>query len=333
MKRRYPIQSHLLGFVILVALLAALPLFVTERYYLGQIIIFMIWAGVASQWNVLTGHAGVFSLAQMLFFAIGAYGVAMLASYLEISPWLGIVASACLAGLAALVIGMACLRLATAYVALLTFAIANMVVALIVTDSNCYVHALGACQPFFGGSNGFSQFPDLGFRKLLHAQWIIGDYFVVLAAFAISFLASIAVIHGRIGLAFRALSDSSIYAAARGINRTRFRLVAFVITAFFTGMMGGVHAAHFRYAGPSLFDFSTLLFVLSMIIIGGLKSTWGPVFGAAMMMVLVEFAKSVGDIRNTVIGVVLVLFVALLPKGIAGATGRLFGRLREVRGA
>ena len=64
-----------------------------------------------------------------------------------------------------------------------------------------------------------------------------------------------------------------------------------------------------------------------MVIVGGLRSTWGPVFGAAMMMVLVEFAKGMGDVRNTIIGVVLVLFVLFLPKGIAGLTSVLFGRL------
>lgn len=319
---------HLLGAVLLLVAMSALPFIITERYALGEIITFLIWASVAVQWNVLTGHAGVFSLGQMLFFAIGSYCVAMLAVYFGMSPWLSMPVAGLAAAIAALLIGLACLRLAAAYVALLTFAIAYMVYTLIITDSACYITTGGTCTPFFGGTNGFSQFLDLGFRKLLKGSWVVGNYFTVLAIFALSFIASIIVIHGRLGLAFRATSDSAIYAASRGINRTKFQIIAFVVTAFFTGLAGAGYAAHFRFAGPSLFDLSTLMFVLSMVIVGGLKSTWGPILGAALMMILVEVGKSMGDVRNTLIGLVLVVFVLLLPKGLAGAWGGLLDRLR-----
>ncbi|MFZ5672560.1 MAG: phenylacetaldoxime dehydratase family protein [Pseudomonadota bacterium] len=321
-------NRHLVGAVLLLAALSLLPFLVTERYALGELITFLIWASVAVQWNVLTGHAGVFSLGQMLFFAIGSYCVAMLAVYFGLSPWISMPVAGLAAAIAALLIGLACLRLAAAYVALLTFAIAYMAYTLIITDSACYITTGGTCTPFFGGTNGFSQFIDLGFRKLLKANWIIGNYFTVLAVFALSFIASIIVIHGRLGLAFRATSDSAVYAAARGINRTRFQIIAFVVTAFFTGLAGASYAAHFRFAGPSLFELSTLMFVLSMVIVGGLKSTWGPILGAGLMMILVEAGKSMGDIRNTLIGLLLVIFVLLLPKGVAGAWGMLLDRFR-----
>lgn len=320
------VQKHLVGVVLLLAFMAFLPTVITQRYFLGEIIVFMIWASVAVQWNVLMGHAGVFSLGQMLIFAVGAYSAAMLMTYLDLSPWMAMPIAAIVAAVAALVIGLACLRLGPAYVALLTFAISYMVYVLIITDSECFTNTAGGCQRFFGGTTGFSRLEDLGFRKLLRGQWVVGNYFTVLAAFAISVIASVLVIHGRLGLAFRALSDSPVYAAARGLNRTRSQLIAFVVTAFFTGLTGAVYAAHFRSVGPSLFDFSTLLFILAMVIVGGLKSTWGPIFGAAMMMILVEVAKGMGDVRNTIIGVVLVLFVLFLPKGIAGLTGVLFSR-------
>lgn len=326
------VQKNLLGAALFIAAMALVPAFIAQRYFLGEIIIFMLWASVAVQWNVLTGHAGVFSLGQMLLFAIGAYAVAMTTTYLGISPWLAMPIGAVAAAIAALLIGLACLRLAAAYVALLTFAMSYMVYVLIITESNCFTNVGGGCQRFFGGTTGFSRFEDLGFRQMLRGNWMYGNYYVVLAVFALSFVASIIVIHGRLGLAFRALSDSPVYAAARGLHRTKFRLIAFVITAFFTGLTGAAYAVHFRAAGPSLFDFSTLLFILAMVIVGGLKSTWGPVFGALLMMALVEVAKEMGDIRNTVIGVVLVLFVVLMPRGIAGAARTVFGRLVQRAG-
>ncbi|CDX32221.1 Branched-chain amino acid ABC transporter, permease protein [Mesorhizobium plurifarium] len=327
------IQRHLVAAVLFIAAMATLPYFVSERYLLGQIIVFMLWASVATQWNVLTGHAGVFSLGQMLFFSVGSYTVGMAGTYLGTSPWISMPVGAVLSAVAALLIGIACLRLASAYVALLTFAIVFMVQALIVTDPNCFTNNGGVCLPLFGGGNGFSGFADFGFRKLLKGDWIVGNYFVILASLTLSLFASIIVIHGRLGLAFRALNDSQLYAASRGLNRTRFRVTVFVITAFFTGLSGSVYAAHFRFAGPSLFEMPTLVLILAMVIVGGLRSTWGPILGAAAMMVLVEIAKGMGDVRNTAVGVVLVLFVLLFPKGIAGAAGRTLRMFRAQRSA
>lgn len=320
------LKKHLIALLVILAFIAFLPMVITQRYFLGEIILFMIWASVATQWNVLLGHAGVFSLGQMLFFAIGAYAVAMMGYYLDASPWMSLPIGASAAAVAALFIGLACLRLGSAYVALLTFAIVFMVGTLVMTETNCFTTVGQTCQPLFGGGNGFSGFDDLGFRKLLKGKWVVGNYYVVLGVLAISLLASIIVIHGRLGLAFRAIGDSAIYAAARGMNRTKFHLIAFVITAFFTGLTGAVYAAHFRFAGPSLFDFSTLVFILAIIVVGGLKSTWGPIFGAALIMILVEFAKDMGDVQNSAVGLVIILFVLIFPKGIAGSATKIFRR-------
>jgi branched-chain amino acid transport system permease protein len=322
-------QRHLIGAAVLLVSIAALPIFVTQRYILGEIIVFMLWASVAIQWNVLMGHAGVFSLGQMLFFAIGAYTVGMAGTYLDLSPWISIPAGAAVAAVAALFIGLACIRLAPAYVALLTFAIAFMAYSLITTDSACFTAIGGNCQPLFGGTNGFSGFKDFGFRALLKGNWIVGNYFIILGSLAISFVTSIVVIHGRLGLAFRALKDSSIYAASRGINLTKFHMIAFAITSMFTGFSGAVYAAHYRFAGPSLFELPTLVLILSMMIVGGLRSTWGPIFGAMLIMSLVEVSRGMADIQNTVVGTVLVIFVLLLPKGIAGAGADAFFFLRR----
>lgn len=323
------LQRNLLLAILFVGLMALVPALVTQRYILSEVILFMFWASVAVQWNVLTGHAGVFSLGQMLLFAVGAYAVGMTTTYLGISPWLAMPIGGVAATLAAILIGLACLRLAAAYVALLTFALSYMVYVLIITETHCISTVGGGCQRFFGGTTGFSRLEDLGFRALLRGNWMIGNFYVVLTVFAASLLVAILVIHGRLGLAFRALSDSPVYAAARGLDRKRFQLIAFAITAFFTGLTGAAYAVHFRTAGPSLFDFSTLLFILAMVIVGGLKSTWGPVFGAALMMLLVELAREVGDYRNTIIGILLVFFVVVMPRGLAGLTHSLWRRFKR----
>lgn len=316
------LRHHLLIAALVSIAFALVPLVLTQRYLLGEVILFFIWAIVASNWNLLMGHAGVFSLAQILFFAAGAYGVAMITQFVGLSIWLAIPTAAVLSTLLAVAIGAACLRLTGAYVALLTYAIAEVIHVLIVTDTACFTLVRNNCQQLFGGSTGFSRFDDFGFRPLLRGDWILGNYYVVWAVFAGSLFALAVVIHGRIGLAFRAIRDNVGYASSRGIDRRKVQLIAFAVSALFTGMAGAVYAGHFRFAGPSLFEFSTLMFVLAMVVVGGLGSTWGPLVGAACMMLVVEFTKELGDARSIVLGLSLVLFVMFLPKGLAGGFQR-----------
>lgn len=331
------LQRHLLIGLAVIAAFAALPLVLTERYLLGEVIIFFIWAMVAMNWNVLMGHAGVFSLAQMLFVAVGAYGMAMGVTFTGMSVWAAIPVAALATAALALVVGMACLRLTGAYVALLTYAIAEMIHVLIITDTACFTLVANNCQQLFGGATGFSRFDDFGFRPLLKGNWILGNYYIVLAAFAITVLVVVVVIHGRLGLAFRAIRDNVGYASSRGIDRKKYQIAAFVITAFLTGLVGGVYAAHFRFAGPSLFEFSTLMFVLAMVVVGGLGSTWGPLIGTGSIMIVVELSKEMGDARNLVLGLALVVFVVFMPKGLAQAgktvADRLFRRNRPRQAA
>ena len=315
--------------VAVAALFALLPLVVTERYLLGEVIVFFIWAIVASQWNLIMGHAGVFSLAQLFLFACGAYTTGMLVSLFGFSIWLAIPIAALVATVVALIVGAACLRLTGAYVALLTFAIAEVVHILIITDTECFTHIRNNCQQLFGGATGFSRFGDLGFRKMLKADWILGNYYLVFAVFVITMIATLLIIHGRYGLAFRAIRDNLGYASSRGISRYKYQLLVFAISAFFTGLGGAVYAAHYRFAGPSLFEFSTLMLVLSMVIVGGLGSTWGPFIGAAVMMIVVEWMKELGDARNISMGLSLVLFVLFLPGGLASGFKQAFNRLRH----
>ena len=107
---------------ILLIILIFIPVLGADRYLLGQIILFLIYAAVATHWNLLFGYAGIFSLAQLTMFGIGAYAMAMLSFYFGLSIWLAIPLAGIIALLAALILGLATLRLAGVYTALLTLA-------------------------------------------------------------------------------------------------------------------------------------------------------------------------------------------------------------------
>lgn len=315
--------------VLFAVLLALLPLVIGTRYIITQMTLFFIWAIVVTQWNLVLGVAGIFSLAQMALFAVGAYATAMLAYYFAVPVVLAMPAAALVTVLVSLMIGLACLRLRGPYVALLTLAIAQVIYLVVVNDTACFTNPPSGCLPLFGGVRGFSRFGDLGFRSLLGTKWYVAHYYVGLALALLALLFSIAIIRGPLGLAFTALRDNPGYAMSRGVSKFKYQLWVFGLSAFFTGLAGAFYAAQFGVVGPIVFSFATLLFLLSMIVVGGLGTIWGPLLGAAVLMLADEGMREFGDFRDIGLGLTLALFVILLPRGLMGMSTIWSGRQRK----
>jgi branched-chain amino acid transport system permease protein len=306
----------------LAALLALVPLVFGTRYIVSQITLFFIWGIVVTQWNLVLGVAGIFSLAQMALFAIGAYATAMLAYYGAFPLIAAMPVAALVTVVASLLIGLACLRLKGAYVALLTLAVAQVIYLIVVNDTACFTNPPSGCLPLFGGVRGFSRFGDLGFRDVLGSKFYIGHYYVGLGLLLVAQIFCIILIRGPLGLAFRALRDNPGYAMSRGVGRLRYQLWVFGLSAFFTGLAGAFYAANFGVVGPIVFSVSMLLFLLAMIVVGGLGTVWGPLLGAVLLMSADEGLREFGTLRDIGLGLVLAIFVILLPRGLSGIRWR-----------
>lgn len=321
-----PIRRDILIGLICITVALIVPFVFGGRYVVTQATVFFVWAIVVVQWNLVLGVGGIFSLAQMALFAIGGYATAMLGFYLKVPMLVAIPLGGLIAVVAGMIIGLACLRLRGPYVALLTLAIAQVMYVLIVNDTGCFTNVSG-CMPLFGGVRGIGQFGDLGFRSLFPSKWYVAHYYVALGLLALAFVFSVAVIRGPLGLAFKALRDSPGYALSRGISRFKYQLWIFAVSAFFTGVAGGFYAVHFRVIGPTVFSFSLLLFLIAMIVVGGMGSIWGPLLGAALLMLADEGMKEFSDYRNIGLGLLIALFVIAWPRGLAG----WFERLQALR--
>ncbi|XAT59961.1 branched-chain amino acid ABC transporter permease [Rhodobacteraceae bacterium Araon29] len=321
-KQRTWKQSDLVIFTLLLAIGLVLPLFIDSRYSMSQLTLFLIWATVVSQWNIVMGFAGIFSLAQLVLFGFGGYTTAMLAKYFGINLFLGTFLGGVATIFVGVLIGAACLRLRGIYVALLTFAIAQAAFSLISSDISCFTGSGQTCKTLTGGQRGLSQFGDYGFRELLGRNYITGNYYVALGALTLATLVSIVVVRGPLGYAFRALRDNESVAVCAGINRFKYQLLVFGISAFVTGIAGGIYAAHFKVIGPSVLGFPLFAFLVSMMIVGGLGNLWGPILGAALLMYADEQLKDFTEYRNMGLGAIIVLFVVLLPDGLAGMVER-----------
>lgn len=304
--------------LVLAAALVFVPMLVGTRYIITQMTFFFIWVIVVTQWNLVLGVAGIFSLAQMALFAVGAYATAMLAYYFAIPVALAMPGAAIATTIVSVIVGLACLRLRGPYVALLTLAIAQVIYLVVVNDTECFTNPPSGCMPLFGGVRGFSRFGDLGFRSLMGSKFYIAHYYVGLGLAVLAVLFSIAIIRGPMGLAFQALRDNPGYAMSRGISKFKYQLWVFGLSAFFTGLAGAFYAAQFGVVGPIVFSLAMLLFLLSMIVVGGMGTVWGPLLGAALLMLADEGMRELGDWRDIGLGLILALFVILLPRGLAG---------------
>ncbi len=310
-------RDIVVGLALLAALLAV-PALDPSRYIIGQLTLFFIWATIVTQWNLVLGVAGIFSLAQTALFAFGGYVTGMIGLYFGWPLWFALPVGGLAAVAFSLLIGVACLRLRGAYVALLTLAISQVMYLLIITDTECFYMDGVTCRNLTGGTRGLTKYGDFGFREILGAQWILGNYYLGAAILALATLASFIIIRSPLGMAFRALRDNQVYARSRGISRFKYQLLVFAVSAFFTGLAGGFYAGHFKVMGANTLYLSLSLFLLSMVIVGGVGRVWGPLAGAATLMIADEAFKEFVEYRNLGIGAVMVLFVMLLPKGIAG---------------
>lgn len=325
-----PSRRDLITLVILVLLAALLPAVTGMRYIVTQATLFFIWAIVVTQWNLVLGVGGIFSLAQMALFAVGAYATAMLGYYFEMPMILAMPIAALLTVLVSTLVGAACLRLKGPYVALLTLAVAQMLYLLITNDTACFTNPSSGCMPFFGGVRGFTRFGDLGFRELIGSKFYMAHYYVGLGLLALAVLFSLVIIRGPMGLAFQALRDNPGCAMSRGVAKFKYQLWLFALSAFFTGLAGAFYAVQFAAVGPTVFSISVLLFLMSMIVVGGMGTVWGPLLGALVLMLADEAMREFGDWRDIGLGVILAGFVIFLPRGLMGLpVNKLLGRFRR----
>lgn len=326
-----PVRNDILIGLAVLAVAILLPFILPGRYIIGQFTLFFIWATVVTQWNLVFGVAGIFSLAQMAIFAFGGYVTAMLGLYWGWNLWAALPFGGVGAVLFSLVVGLACLRLRGPYVALLTLAIAQVMYLLIITDTACFYMEGVTCRNFTGGTRGLAKYGDFGFREMLGFQFMaLGDYYLALAVLVLATAFSIFLSHGPLGAAFQALRDSPEYAMSRGISRFKFQMLVFAASAFFTGLAGGVYAGYYKVMGANTLYLSPLLFLLAMMVVGGLGKVWGPLLGGAALMLADEALKDYPEYRFMGVGVALVVFVMVWPQGIVGAletlSRRLFGR-------
>lgn len=311
-----------LGFVLIFLIL---PAFEPGKYIITQITLFFIWASVVTQWNLVFGVGGIFSLGHMAVFAIGGYVTAMMGLYNEWNLWAAMIVGGISAVIFSFLMGVLTLRLKGPYVAVMTLAIAQVMHALIVTDVECYFKKDLICINFTGGAKGIMRFGDFGFKDWLgYKSVVFGNYYLALALLVIGSIFAFTIMYSSLGATFRAVRDHTICAETRGVNRRRAQLLLFSISGFFTGLAGGVYGGIYRTVGPDSLTLPVLLFLLSMMVIGGRGTHWGPILGAGALMLADTTLRGIGDYRIAGLSLIIILSIIFLPRGLVGLVHDIF---------
>jgi branched-chain amino acid transport system permease protein len=310
--------------LILLFLLILLPS-VASEYLLHIFILVLLWAYLATSWNILGGYAGQHSLGHGVFLGIGAYTSTLLFIRLGISPWLGMWIGGALSALAAWFIGYLCFRygLKGPYFALVTIALAE---AFVFLSSNIVS---------VGGARGL-EVTWIGNNPLMmQFDGKLGYYYIILIILVFGILITQWLHKRRPGYQWVAVRENEDAAEALGVNTLRTKIEATVLSAFMTAIGGTFYAQYFTYIGPrTVFGEVVSVQILIFAIIGGLGTVWGPTVGALLLVPVAELARanlsgSVGGAHLVLYGTVMVLVMLFVPKGIVGLAQDLFSRLNR----
>ncbi len=268
-------------------------------YWLHVAIVAYFYAILASSWSLLAGYAGQFSFAHMAFMAIGAYGSGLMGKYWGTTPLTGIVLSTLLAGLVGLVIGVLCLRLKGAYLALFTIAFSEVLRL-----------TLNAELDITGGPNGLDLAP------LLNTTSRVPYYYLMLALLLASLGFMYWLAGSRFGLFFRSIREDEEAAAAMGVHIVRYKVAAFVITAMIAGLAGGVEAHYIGLITPNILILGQMSIVIAMAVIGGIESLIGAAIGAILIQFSLELLRELGNWRLVAFGLLLMLTLRFARNGL-----------------
>ena len=301
--------------VALVALtlgLIVFPLFGPSPFYLHLMILIFMYAVMSQSWNVIAGLSGQISLGHGAFFGIGAYTSSVLYVQYGLTPWLGILLGMVLAALVAIAIGIPMLRLSGHY-----FAIATLLIGISFQVVFQRWEMVGAASGLWIPLTEESSWLALQFHDSKAPY-----YYVFLAFFIVTYLLVWRLSNSKIGFRLRAVRDDYQAASSLGIDVSRYKIIAYVISAIIMAPMGSLFAQYILIVDPDrMFNLEISILVLLMTVLGGIGNIWGPLVGVAILIPISEYTRiylggTGGAVDLIFYGLILMLICVFRPAGL-----------------
>lgn len=295
--------AKIFGPIVLLVGLAFLPNFLGQ-YSMHMMILVMTYVVIATSWNILVWTHQI-SLGHAAFFGIGAYTGALLFNAWGLPPYFDLVLAGIFASLSAMVLGVICLRMAPWALAIATLAFAEAVKILVIMLPGLTEGAEGvAIAPLFGGG------------EAARTQ----AYYLIFGIASVCVLTAYCLKRSKLYYAFSAIHDDEDAANMLGINPTKFKVMAFTISAFFVGVVGSFYAHYIAYIDPhAAFNIHISVEAQIMPLMGGLYTVAGPVVGAFILTLLGEYLRiTIKTGYLIVYGIILVIVIFYMPQGLVG---------------
>lgn len=312
-------RPQVIALVVAALFAIALPFLVPDRSWLGVATLGAIWLTLNQSWNLVLGFSGVWHFGQLAIYAIGAYVAALLSLHTALPPALTVLLGGVAALAVSVLLSLPALRLRGIYVALMTFGFGEVVRLLIISDQT----------RFTGGTFGLSEFRgfDLGALDGLTRDRIF--YWIAIVVAIVTGMILFAIVRSPLGSGLVALRDNPTLAAARGISPRIYQMLIFGISGFFAGVAGALYAFVFGVVSPSLMGLAPMTLLVTMLVVGGLGTVMGPIVGTVIMTFVQARLQSWPDVRLIILGLILLVMVVAVPRGLVPLGSRLRRKLDD----
>ncbi len=304
-------MKRLAGLYILAVAFILTGLIFPDNYYVTVVGVTVFTNAVlAVSLNLLMGYAGQISLGHAAFFGLGAYASAILSTKYGINPWLAMLAGLGISGSLAFVLARPILKLKGHYLAMATLGM-GIIIHIVFVQADWLT----------GGPDGLSGIPEIsigGWAVNTDLRW----YWVFGSLMLFSTWVSLNIIDSRPGRALAAVHGSEVAAQMTGVDTASVKAQIFVVSALLASVAGSLFAHQQAFVSPESFSFFFSIELVTMVVLGGLASTFGAIFGAVLLSILPEFLLVFEDFEVLIYGAILMAIMIFLPDGLFVSASR-----------
>jgi branched-chain amino acid transport system permease protein len=320
----YRTSSRRIAFLVAALAIAVLPLVLSGSYWHTNLTVCAINVLLALGLDFILGYAGQLNLGQSAFYGLGAYVSTLLITKLGVPFWGAFAAGVAFAGLAGMILALFAVRLRGHYLAIASLGLAVIIHQILLNWISLTQGPLGIYAIPPPPAIAIPGLPVIDFRNPVALFYLVAG-FTLLTYFILDQL-----VRSPIGETLTAIREDDISAASLGINAAAWKVFAFGVGAAVGGAAGCFYAAFVGTLVPDAFFITESFTILSMVIVGGMGTLIGPVWGAILLTLLPELLRGFGDLRLILYGLALTLVVLFMPGGIAQATHLVRARLRRM---
>jgi len=312
-------MRKILPYLLLAVGIYLLPILLSGSYWIHVLVIIGIYVIAATGVDLIVGFAGQLSLCQASFFGFGAYISAIFTTTYRFHPILALAIALVFNALFAYAVGAPVLRLKGYYLAIATLGVSLIVQTLFII-----------LPQFTGGPDGFREIVPLKMAGVTLRTDL--QYYYPIWTIAIAILiVTRNIVHSRVGRAMLAVRGDDVAASSMGIDVAKYKIQAFVLSAVYASLAGSLYAHSSRFISPQLADLSSCIEMIIMVVLGGIRTVFGVLIGAAIMKSIPEILESFMDYQMVTTGFILIVLLLYMPQGLLGVAQNVLGRLQRRR--